>query len=105
MAFIKFVKLPKHRRYQYNPRFWDPEKEEREKRLRMLEGKASANPEDVKSRIADGFRRGYISDKSSLSAQTRRSNRLLLGIFIVLLLASYKILTMAMPGLMKWLSN
>lgn len=104
MAFIKLIKLPKHRKYEYHPRFWDPEKEERERRLRMLE-KGDVNPEDVKSRIAEGFRRGYIADKSPLSIQTRRSNRLLLGIFIVLLLACYKILTMAMPGLEQWLKN
>lgn len=37
MAFgISFFKLPKHRQFDYKPRFYDPEKERREKRRMEL---------------------------------------------------------------------
>jgi len=33
---FSFFKIPEHRRFEYNPRIWNPEKEEREERLRRI---------------------------------------------------------------------
>ena len=31
----RFIKLPGHKRFEYSPRYWDPEKEEFEERVRQ----------------------------------------------------------------------
>ena len=36
MGIPRFIKLPSHKRFEYSPRYWDPEKEEREERIRQI---------------------------------------------------------------------
>ncbi|MDR1223335.1 MAG: hypothetical protein LBL07_10740 [Tannerella sp.] len=33
---FSFFKIPKHKRFEYTPRIWDPEKEEREERIKQI---------------------------------------------------------------------
>ena len=33
---FSFLKIPQHKRFEYKPRIWDPEKEEREERLKRI---------------------------------------------------------------------
>jgi hypothetical protein len=45
---MNLFKVPKHRRYEYIPRYYDPEKEEREARLRRREKMSEASVEGAK---------------------------------------------------------
>ena len=36
MGIPRFIKLPGHKQFNYSPRYWDPEKEEREERIRQI---------------------------------------------------------------------
>jgi len=36
MGLPRFIKLPGHKQFNYSPRYWDPEKEEREERIRHI---------------------------------------------------------------------
>ena len=59
MALLNFFKTPKHQRYNYRPRYWDPKKEELEDRMQKYKGKEGKNDVDaVKSRLSRGFRKG-----------------------------------------------
>jgi len=36
MGVPRFIKLPGYKQFNYTPRYWDPEKEEREVRIRQI---------------------------------------------------------------------
>lgn len=107
MALLRFVKLPKHKQYKYKPRYWNPEQEDLENRLRKASGRTQSTAEGVKERISSSFQRGgdrrfnpYVR-----STQVRRSNVMLIGIIIALLALCYKILSLSMPGIERWLQK
>ncbi len=101
MAFFRFTKLPKHRQYEYTPRYWNPEKEELEERLKRIEERKQGDKDAMKSRISSGFRRGYIGGRSLRGKQARRSNAILLGIVVLLIFFTYFALTEYLPGLVE----
>lgn len=39
---LKFFKTPRHKQFNYQPRYWDPEKEEFEKRVEAAKQEAAA---------------------------------------------------------------
>lgn len=99
MAFIKFSKLPKHQQYQYKPRFWNPEKEDLEERLKQVEEVKTGNAEGVKARLAGSFKRGYqkAEDTRFRQRQVQRSNFILLGVIALLLVFSYLFISVYLP--------
>lgn len=101
MAFLRFTKIPKHQRYEYKPRYWDPRKEELEERLRRIEEVKQGDAESVKARLAGSFRKGYqgASEGGFRQRQVRRSNLVLLGIILLLLLFSYLFISVYLPGI------
>ncbi len=101
MAFFRFIKLPKHRQYEYTPRYWNPEKEELEERLRRVEERKQSDKDAMKSRISSGFRKGYTGGRSLRGKQARRSNVILLAIVVMLIFFTYFALTEYLPGLVE----
>lgn len=99
MAFIRFSKLPKYQQYQYKPRFWNPEKEDLEERLKRAEEMKSGNAESVKARLSGSFRRGYqkAEDVRFRRRQVQRSNLVLLGVIVLLLFFSYMFISVYLP--------
>ncbi|MEL7022008.1 MAG: hypothetical protein AAGK47_10385 [Bacteroidota bacterium] len=91
MALLNFFKTPRHQRYNYIPRFYDPKKEDLEERLRIMEGVKSGDTEDIKKRISGGFRASsYASGASTYrNKQVVRSNIMLIVIVVVLCLLAY----------------
>ncbi|MGC9331182.1 MAG: hypothetical protein ACP5DZ_04805 [Bacteroidales bacterium] len=93
MGLVSFFKLPSYSVFNYQPRFYDPEKERREKRrrqLRMEQGKDIDLPPGatVEDRI-----RGKMKYKiPPVKKAKRRSNLRLLGILAMLLLLVYIIM-------------
>ncbi len=101
MAFIKFTRVPKHKQFEYKPRFWNPAKEELEERLKRADDLQNNDPEAIKARISSGFRSkgyGYTSREIySNRRDVKRSNLMLFAIVAILILMSYYLLTTYLP--------
>lgn len=89
MGIPRFIKLPGHKQFNYSPRYWDPEKEEREVRIRRIKQEMGFDmPSDPnRSTIRRGsFRKATQKTKVKAS---RSSNIRLLVILVVLFLLAY----------------
>ncbi len=84
------LKRPKHRKFDYVPRFYDPQKEELEERLALYK-EGTSDEDRAKARIKSGFRNrlGAPSDKRQLRAQSMRANFRLVMIIGILAMLSY----------------
>ncbi len=94
MSFLRFNKTPKHQKFKYIPRFYDPAKEELENRLKMHE---KDNPdldqsELAKERIKSGLRYRSRTDESYRKKHTNRYNIRLISIMFILFVTTYMIL-------------
>jgi len=89
MGIPRFIKLPSHKRFEYTPRYWDPEKEEREERIRQIKREAGIEvPSDPnRTTIKRGSFR-QVHQKTKVRA-TRNSNIRLVVILLVLLFLAY----------------
>ncbi|MEY2904383.1 MAG: hypothetical protein RJA52_399 [Bacteroidota bacterium] len=105
MAFLKFTKLPKHQKFDYKPRFYDPRKEELEERLKKIEERRTGDIEGVKTRISGGFKRRYEVEGSGRRTQVIRSNLTLLGIIVSLAFITYKMLVVYLPRFVEMLES
>lgn len=91
MGIPRFIKLPRHKTFNYSPRYWDPEKEEREERIRRIKQEMGIDVPSDPTRTT--IRRGSFrqaSQKAKVKA-TRGSNIRLLIILAVLLAIAYLI--------------
>ena len=87
----RFIKLPSHKRFEYTPRYWDPEKEERDARIRQIKAEMGVDvgPHPNKTTIKRGsFRQ---AQKNARVRATRGSNIRLVIILGVLLVIFYLI--------------
>ena len=91
MGIPRFFKTPGHKQFNYNPRYWDPEKEELEERIRQIKQEMGMEVPTDPNRST--IRRGSFrtaSQKAKVKAG-RTSNIRLLVILAVLLLIAYLI--------------
>ncbi len=82
-----FFHTPKPKTFEPKPRFYDPEKEERDKLIRQLKAKHGVEDDDDKKKPTLGpgdFRKGMVGNKFSMSVQRRKSNTRLLVLVILL---------------------
>jgi hypothetical protein len=89
MGIPRFIKLPKHKTFNYSPRYWDPEKEEREERIRRIKQEMGIDVPSDPNRTT--IKRGSFrqaSQKAKVRA-TRGSNIRLLIILAVLFFLAY----------------
>lgn len=106
MAVFRFLKLPKHQKYDYIPRYWDPQKEELEERLKRIEDVKSGDTEAVKSRLSGGFRRGYQQGNARFrKQQAKRSNLILLLVVAALIFLTYMFISVYLPEIAASLSE
>ncbi len=91
MGTPRFIKLPSHKRFEYSPRYWDPEKEEREERIRQIK-------QEMGIKLPSGPNRTTITRGSFRQARqkanvraSRSSNIRLVIILAVLFLLAYLI--------------
>ena len=91
MGIPRFIKLPGHNRFNYSPRYWDPEKEEREERIRQIKHEMGVQiPTDpTRTTIKRGSFR-QASKKTKVKA-TRSSNIRLVIILVILFFLAYLI--------------
>ncbi len=97
MALMSFFKRPKHQRFEYNPRHYDPKKEDLEARLRMARKAKDGDPEAMKSRISSGLRRKHIKQKGTGNTKLLNTNMRLIAIIVVLFGLTYVFLTIYLP--------
>lgn len=90
MGVPRFIKLPKHRRFSYSPIYWDPEKEEREVRLRQIKQELGMelNSDPNRTTITRGSFR-QASQKSKVKAGKNSNIRLVIILAVLLLLAYF----------------
>jgi len=77
MALFRLFNTPQHQRFEYKPRYWDPDKEDLKERLERASGEKKDDVEAMKSRISAHFaRRNSRSSESSAyrRREIRRSN-------------------------------
>lgn len=91
MGIPRFFKQAGHRRFNYSPLYWDPDKEDREQRIRAIKQEMGVEVElgRTPSTIKRGSFRRNVSSSKIRSRASRDSNRRLLLIVAVLLLLAY----------------
>ncbi len=105
MAFLRFNKVPKNQQFEYKPRYWNPEKEELEERLKRIEMMQGTDTEAMKNRISSGLRSRSYSNTSYRRQQVMRSNVILFAVVVGLILASFLLLTKYLPKLARFLES
>lgn len=96
-GFRSFFRVPKHQQFEYKPRFYDPQKEELQERLAAVESRKQEGIEGAKNRIRQGIRRSFEQDESYRRRQVLRSNLIVAGIVVMLLVLGYMLLTIYLP--------
>jgi hypothetical protein len=101
--FSLFTKAPSHQRFNYNPRFYDAQKEEmqeRERRIKSdLDRERGVMPEETseyKSRIAGSFQAARKRSKPSLATN---ATMIRLGVFLFLTVFIIAFLEWGRPAL------
>jgi len=99
MALFNFFKTPKPMRFEYKPKYWDPEKEKLEELKARMESSESGDVEAVKVRIAEAFARG--GNKKLFAAERRKKSRqtnfIRLALILLMALLAYLVLTVYLP--------
>ena len=100
---LKGFKTPKHNKFDYNPRFWDPKKEDLDERLKLADKKTGSDPEAIKARISSGFKRGgnYKDMSRTKSSYMFKRNMLLLGIIAFLIFLTMVWVYVYLPRFVK----
>jgi hypothetical protein len=90
MGIPRFFKLPKNKRFNYQPLYYNPEKEERENRNRMIAKELGIESDKLYTpKIKHGSFRSVYKKEHKVN---RMSNIRLVLIIIVLLFLAYLIL-------------
>lgn len=105
MGAFRGFKLPRHQKFEYRPRYWNPEKEDLENRLSEHSKMINKDPEALKSRISQGLRRGARGSAPSSGKFMSNSNLLLIGIIAILFILSYFILTVYLPDFIQMIEQ
>lgn len=91
MGFTSFFNKPEHKKFNIQPRYWDPAKEEREDREKRIKAELGIKDENeqyvpnIKGRMKGQLRHTHTSSSSARN----KSNVRLLIIFVVLCFAAY----------------
>ncbi|MEM6963949.1 MAG: hypothetical protein AAF573_04220 [Bacteroidota bacterium] len=86
--FLKVQKVPKHKNFDYTPRYYDPKKEELMERVNAAKGQATVDTEATKNRIKNSLRRSRGSNPSLRRQQVFKTNMIRLVLIAVLLIVA-----------------
>ena len=88
MAIPRIFKLPRHRQFEYQPVFYNPEREEREARNKEIKMELGSD-ENEDSKFKAGIRRGSMRHyiKSQKRSQRNSNVRLILILFVLFFVA------------------
>ena len=95
-----FIKTPRHRKFNYDPIYYDPEKEEREARRRQIRQEMGMSVDEEKGRgyterIRGGMRKRIKSHFDVSRTERKKSNLRLIIILMVLMALFYYLLNSA----------
>jgi len=95
-----FIKTPRHRKFNYDPIYYDPEKEERESRRRQIRQEMGMSVDEEKGRgyterIRGGMRKRIKSHFDVSRTERKKSNLRLIIILMVLMALFYYLLNSA----------
>jgi hypothetical protein len=96
-----FIKIPRHRRFQYDPIYYNPEKEKQKERERRIRQEMGMPVEEEKAgrayadRIRGGMRRRGHSHFEVVRSERKKSNLRLIIILILLVVLFYYLLNSA----------
>ncbi|MGH1434576.1 MAG: hypothetical protein ACRBG0_08970 [Lewinella sp.] len=99
----RMFKVPVHQKFDYKPMYYDPKKEELEERIKGLKELQKDDVEGAKARIASGMRSSYLADQEYRKRQVLRSNLVLVGVVIMLIVLGYLLLNVYLPDLNKFI--
>lgn len=107
MGLFDFLRPIKPVPFNYQPRFYDPKREALRERRKKAEELVGSDPEALKARIHNSFRRqsSYMIDKSYRQRYLLRSNLLLLVIIVVLIALVLVALEIYLPKLEQFLQS
>ena len=85
MILNKLFKVPKNKRFEYSPKYYDAQKEELQERINAIKGEQNPAGEAVKFRLEKRFEQ--MRNSSRLGKQKQQSNvRIVIIIFILAIL-------------------
>ncbi len=90
MALPRFIKLQGNKQFTYLPRYWDPEKEERDARIRSIKHEMGYDLQSDPNRTT--IKRGSFrkaKQKAKVKASRSSNIRLVIILAILLLLAYF----------------
>ena len=87
MALLTFFKQNRHKQFNYIPRYYDPQKEELEERIRQIEAEEGIIPEGYTPGIKKGQMRSYY--QRSKHVKSYSGIRLLIIAGLLMLIAYY----------------
>jgi len=91
MAIPRFIKTPNPKRFNYTPLYWDPDKEEREQRVRNIKAEMGIDV-DLRKKSSTITRGSFRNTPPKSNAKaSKNANKRLILIIVVLLLISYLI--------------
>ena len=84
MGIPRFIKLPGYKRFEYSPRYWDPEKEEREERIRQIKQEMGIEVHSDPNRTT--IKRGsFRQARQKVKVKATRSSNIRLAIILAVL--------------------
>jgi len=107
MGVGSFFKLPQYNVFDYKPRFYDPEKEERKEKLNELRQSLGKKPLDEDEKVKPGSTiKGSFKPKMPRTAFRSRSSTLRLFVIIaVLFFLAYLIISSDLSSIVKFFSK
>lgn len=88
---IRFMKVNRHRRFNFTPRFYDERKERIDKLREAYHGDTDSSPEERQLQLRERIQSNWSTNKS-YSKKSKAANLRLIIILAVLLLIVYLIL-------------
>ena len=95
--FLKVQKVPKHKNFDYKPRYYDAKKEELMARVEAAKGKSGSDAEATKARIKSSLRRSRNNNPALRKQQVFKSNMLLIAIIVALVIIGFVMINVYLP--------
>lgn len=101
---FELFKKPEYRRFNLKPRYWDPEKEERELREKRVKAELGLKDEEGPyiPNIQGQFRREYEKRKAARSSIASGRTLRLFMILILLFIAAFYVFIKNPESLLRW---
>lgn len=104
---IKFFNKTEHKRFDLQPRYWDPEKEKREERNKRVKKELGLEEDgdDYIPNIEGQFRNEFRRRQAERAGSSMKYTVRLFMILIMIFLAFFYLVMHNMDSLMEWLGG